>query len=251
VHVRADALGLAVRTPVSLRTPEDQAAFASLGLDAAVVAAYGLILPQPILSAPRLGCFNIHASILPRWRGAAPVQRAILAGDRETGITIMQMEKGLDTGPMLAVDRCPVGEATAGELTATLAALGAARMAEVLADLSAYPPVRQDDAQATYAHKIEKAEARIDWTLYADAILRLVRAMQPAPGAWFEDRGTRVKLLEAKPGDGSGNPGDALPGGRIAAGLGAILPIRVQPEGKPAMPAQDWWNGRRSTAPLT
>jgi methionyl-tRNA formyltransferase len=209
------------------------------------VAAYGLLLPQAILDAPRQGCLNIHASLLPRWRGAAPVQRAILAGDTETGVAIMQMEKGLDTGPVRLEGRLRIGRETAGELTAALAALGARLMCDVLDDLPGHPPRPQPADGVTYAHKIDKAEARIDWTLPAQSIDRLVRAMQPSPGAWFESEGRRVKLLAARPAPGTGRPGTLLEGDRIATGDGALELAWVQPEGKPRMPAADWLRGRR------
>jgi methionyl-tRNA formyltransferase len=245
VHRRAEALGLPVRTPERLKGEAEQAEFAALDLDVAVVAAYGLLLPQPILSAPRLGCLNIHASLLPRWRGAAPVQRAILAGDNETGVTIMQMERGLDTGPMLAEARVPVGEATAGELTATLADLGAGLLIKVLAQLPGLAAVAQPEEGVTYAHKIDKAEARLDWRDDAAALLRRVRAMQPSPGAWFEAEGQRVKLIAAESAPATGEPGALLPGGLIATGAGSLRPLVVQPEGKPRMQADAWWRGRR------
>jgi methionyl-tRNA formyltransferase len=245
VHLRAESLGLQVRTPESLKPEEEKQAFAALGLDLAVVAAYGLLLPAAILDAPRHGCLNIHASLLPRWRGAAPVQRAILAGDGMTGVTIMQMERGLDTGPMLATARMPIGRQTAGELTAQLATLGAARLLDVLADLPAFPPIPQPDDGVTYARKIDKAEARIDWLQDSAQLLRLIRAMQPSPGAWFEAEGQRVKLIEADAAPAATQPGTLLPGGVIAAGSGGIRPLVVQPEGKPRMPADAWWRGRR------
>ncbi len=175
VHLWAEAHGLSVRTPKSLRTEEAQAEFAALDLDVAVVAAYGLILPQPILESPREGCLNVHGSILPRWRGAAPVQRAILAGDTETGVTIMQMDAGLDTGGMRLIGRTPVAGKSAGELTDELAAMGAALMVEVLADLSACPPVPQPDDGATYAAKIDKSEARLDFLVSAPQTERQIR----------------------------------------------------------------------------
>jgi methionyl-tRNA formyltransferase len=244
VQLRAEALGLPVRTPERLKAPEDQAAFAALDLDVAVVAAYGLLLPQPILDAPRLGCLNIHASLLPRWRGAAPIQRAILAGDAQTGVTIMQMEKGLDTGPMLRVGTCPIGRETTGELTAGLAELGARLMVETLAALPLAGTV-QPDQGVTYAHKIDKAEARIDWALPATALDRMVRAMQPSPGAWFESGGARVKLISAEPAEGSGPPGTLLLDDSVATGAGVLRLVTVQPEGRPRMPAADWLRGRR------
>lgn len=245
VHLRAEALGLPVRTPLSLKPAEEKAAFAALDLDCAVVAAYGLLLPLAVLEAPRHGCLNIHASLLPRWRGAAPIQRAILAGDAETGVAIMQMEKGLDTGPVRLEGRLPIGRETAGELTDALADLGARLMLEVLADLPGHPPVVQPEQGVTYAHKIDKAEARIDWAHPALEIDRLVRAMQPSPGAWFDSAGSRVKLIAAEPADGSGVAGTLIGDGVVATGDGALRLLTVQPEGKPRMAAADWLRGRR------
>lgn len=244
VQIRAGELGLDVRTPLSLKTAEALADFAALDIDAAVVAAYGLILPKPVLAAPRFGCINIHASLLPRWRGAAPVQRAILAGDRETGVTIMQMEAGLDTGPMLAADRMPILDQTAGELTGALAAMGARLLVETLPRLPlSGRPQPEDDV--TYAHKIDKAEARIDWAHGAVSIARLVRAMQPAPGAWFVLGEERVKLVAATAGNGGGTPGTLIDETLVATGEGALRLIAVQPAGKPRMAAADWARGRR------
>jgi methionyl-tRNA formyltransferase len=245
VQAKAEALGLTVRHPKSLKGAQEQADFAALGADVAVVAAYGLILPQPILDAPRHGCLNIHASILPRWRGAAPIHRAVLAGDAETGVTIMQMEAGLDTGPMLHVVKTPIDRKTTGELTGELAAIGARAMVEVLADLPAFPPVAQDDADATYAPKIDKAEARIDWSNSAETIERQVRGLAPFPGAWFEWGDERVKLLLAEVAQGSGEPGEVLDADMtIACGSGAIRPVRLQRAGKPAMAREDVLRGR-------
>jgi len=198
VQRRAEVLGIAVRTPVSLRTAEAQAEFAGWNADVAVVAAYGLILPRAVLDAPVHGCLNVHGSLLPRWRGAAPVQRAILAGDAETGVGIMQMEAGLDTGPVRLEGRTPIDGKTAGELTVELATLGARLMVAVLGDLAGHPPVPQPEDGVTYAAKIDKAEARIDFAQDAVEIERLVRAMNPAPGAWFEVAGERVKVLAAE-----------------------------------------------------
>lgn len=248
VHLRAGALGLPVRTPERLKAEEEKAAFAALGLDAAVVAAYGLLLPQAVLEAPRLGCLNIHASLLPRWRGAAPIQRAIMAGDAETGVTIMQMERGLDTGPMLAVESLPITRQTTGELTGELAGLGARMMVGVLAKLPGLAATVQPGEGILYAHKIDKAEARIDWAQPAIAIDRLVRAMQPSPGAWFESGGARVKLIAAEPSEGSGAPGCFLGEDQVATGDGALRLLTVQPEGKARMPAADWLRGRRLSA---
>ena len=235
VHSRAAKLGIPVRTPASLKGADEQAAFAALGADVAVVAAYGLLLPQAVLDAPRLGCLNVHASLLPRWRGAAPIQRAILGGDALTGVGIMQMERGLDTGPVRAVAETPVGDKNAGELTAELAALGAALMVQVLADPEAYPPQPQPEG-ATYAAKIQKAEARLDFTQPAPQVARAVRAFNPAPGAWFEHAGERIRILAAEATYGSDLPGivvdDAL---TIACGEGALRPHLVQRAGRGMM----------------
>ncbi len=195
VQRRAEALGIPVRSPTRLRGADEQAAFAALEADVGVVAAYGLILPQPVLDAPRHGCLNVHGSLLPRWRGAAPVQRAILAGDQETGVCIMRMEAGLDTGPVLLDGRVPVGRKTAGELTAELAHLGAALMIETLATFDARVAVPQPEAGVTYAAKIDKAEARIDWNHLGQHIERQVRALDPWPGAFFEFAGERIKVF--------------------------------------------------------
>ncbi|WP_137897280.1 methionyl-tRNA formyltransferase [Sphingomonas sp. 2SG] len=235
VQQRAEALGIAVRHPVSLKGAEEQAAFAALDADVAVVAAYGLILPKPVLAAPRLGCLNVHGSLLPRWRGAAPVQRAILAGDAETGVGIMQMEAGLDTGPVRLEGRVAIDRKTAGELTAELATLGARLMVAVLGDPDAHAPVAQPEEGVTYASKIDKAEARIDFTRSAVEVERLVRAMHPAPGAWFEIAGERVKVLAADvlpfsfPGGEGTTVDDAL---TIACADGAIRPTLVQRAGR-------------------
>jgi methionyl-tRNA formyltransferase len=235
VHRRAEMLGLAVRHPVSLRDPEAQAEFTALDLDAAVVAAYGLILPQAVLEAPRLGCLNVHGSLLPRWRGAAPVQRAILAGDAETGVTIMQMEKGLDTGPMLLMRATSTAGKDAGELTHELAHLGAAMMVEALGDLPAFPPATQPEG-ATYAAKIDKAESRLDFGAEAEQVVRQIRAFAPAPGAWFEQSGDRVRILAAEIVEASGDAGTVLDAGlTIACGAGAIRPLRVQRAGRGIM----------------
>lgn len=195
VHARADALGIPAHTPLSLRDADAQAIFAGHDADVAVVAAYGLILPQVVLDAPRHGCLNVHASLLPRWRGAAPIQRAILSGDAETGVGIMQMEAGLDTGPVRLEGRTPVDGKTAGELTEELSALGAILMVEVLANLNAYPPIGQPDEGVTHAPKIDKAETRLDFTRSAEQVERQVRAFHPL--AWFEVAGERVRVLHA------------------------------------------------------
>lgn len=244
VHRKAEELGIAVRHPLSLKSAEEQADFAALGAVIAVVAAYGLILPQAVLDAPRHGCLNIHASLLPRWRGAAPIHRAILAGDPETGVTIMQMEAGLDTGPMLAKVTTPVGGKTTGELTAELAAQGAQLMVTVLSDLGAHPAQVQGEEGVTYAHKIDKAETRIDWTQAAEQIERQVRAFAPAPGAWFEFEGERCKVLAAQLVEGSGAAGSVLDDAlTVACGSGAICPTLVQRAGRPAMATADLLRG--------
>jgi methionyl-tRNA formyltransferase len=200
-----------------------------------VVAAYGLILPKPVLEAPSGGCINVHASLLPRWRGAAPIQRAILAGDEVTGVTIMRMEEGLDTGPMLLKRETPVDRKTAGDLTGELAELGAEALLEWLGKPT--PPLPQPDNGVTYASKIDKAEARIDWSKSAGEIERQVRAFAPGPGAWFEASGERVKLLEADCGtDASGKPGEVLDDCLcIACDSGYIRPLKVQRAGRGVM----------------
>ncbi|PTD26172.1 methionyl-tRNA formyltransferase [Sphingomonas fennica] len=244
VHRRAEKMGIAVRHPASLKGEEEQAAFAALDLDAAVVAAYGLILPQAILAAPKLGCLNVHASLLPRWRGAAPIHRAILAGDARTGVTIMQMERGLDTGPMLATVETEVNGKTGGGLTAELAEKGAALMVAVLADIGRYPPVPQPEEGVTYAAKIDKAEARIDFAQDAAAIERQVRAFNPAPGAFFEHQGERIRVLAAETIDRAGTPGTVLDDTLlIACGGGAIRPTQVQRAGRGAMAAAELLRG--------
>jgi len=245
VHRAAEESGIRVLTPTSLRGEAEQAAFAAHRADVAVVAAYGLILPPAILASPRQGCLNVHGSILPRWRGAAPVQRAILAGDGETGVTIMQMERGLDTGPMLAVVRTPVDGKTAGDLTGELAEIGARAMVAVLADLPAYPPVVQPDEGVTYAAKIDKAESRLDFALSATELERRVRAFAPAPGAFFELEGERYRVLGAEVVAAAGEPGvvidEAL---TIGCGADALRPTLVQRAGRPAMDTAALLRGR-------
>ncbi|MEE4288579.1 MAG: methionyl-tRNA formyltransferase [Erythrobacter sp.] len=249
VQLAAETLGVPVRSPRSLRPDEEREAFAALGADIAVVAAYGMILPQAVLDAPAQGCLNIHASILPRWRGAAPIHRAVMAGDAQTGVTIMQMEAGLDTGPMRHIVTTPIADKTTGELFEELAQLGAGAMVEVLGDLAAYPPVAQDDAQATHAPKIDKGEARIDWSRGAEEIERLVRGLAPFPGAWFELAGEngseRIKLLRAEVAQSTGAPGTVLDEDfTIACRTGAIRPVTLQRAGKPAMAREDFLRGR-------
>ncbi len=245
VHARADALGLPVRTPKTLRTPDEQAAFAALGAEAAVVVAYGLILPQPVLDAPTRGCFNIHASLLPRWRGAAPIQRAIMAGDAETGIAIMAMEAGLDTGPVLLRKAVPIApNDTAGTLHDRLAPLGARLVVDALAHLDGLPPLPQPEDGVTYAAKIDKAEARIDWTRPAVEIDHQIRGLSPFPGAWTQSGGDRLKLLLSEPAPGTGAPGtvlDAAP--TVACGTGAVRLLRLQRPGRGPQDAADFLRG--------
>jgi len=245
VQKRAEAARLEVRSPISLRNPEAQAAFAALDLDAAVVAAYGLILPGPILNAPKHGCINVHASLLPRWRGAAPIQRAILAGDARTGVTIMQMEKGLDTGPMMAAQPVEIEQKTAGELTVELAEVGARLLVQVLNGLPGQVGrILQDDALATYAPKIDKLEARLDFTLSAAEVERQVRAFNPAPGAWFDYGGERIKVLAAEVGEQGGAPGTVLDDRlAIACAEGSLVPTLVQRAGRGAMPTGELLRG--------
>lgn len=243
VHERAKQLGLEVRTPRTLRNEEEQAKFAVLRADLAVVAAYGLILPKAILEATRLGCVNIHASLLPRWRGAAPIQRAILAGDAVSGVTIMQMDEGLDTGPMLLKKELWLDRKNAGQATEELSKLGANALLEWLQRPTAPEP--QLNEGDTYASKIEKAEARIDWGRSAEEIERQVRAFAPFPGAWFEANGERIKLLDARAGsDASGNRGEVLDDClNVAAGEGYVRPLRVQRAGRSAMTVDELLRG--------
>ena len=238
VQRAAEAHGIEVRHPVNLKGADEQAQFAALGADVGVVAAYGLILPRAILDAPKHGCLNVHGSLLPRWRGAAPVQRAILAGDAQTGVTIMQMEAGLDTGPMLAEVRTPIARKTAGQLTDEIAAAGAKAMVDVLSDFAGHPPIAQPSEGVTYANKIDKAEARLDFTQTAEQVERQVRAFAPAPGAFFELAGERFRILAADALPDAGEAGvtldDAL---TIACGSGAIRAVTIQRAGRPAMDA--------------
>ena len=244
VQARAETLGIKVRSPVSLRNAEAQAAFAALEADIAVVAAYGLILPQAILDAPPFGCLNVHGSLLPRWRGAAPVQRAIMAGDAVTGVTIMQMEAGLDTGPMLLAREVRIDRKNAGQLTDELAKVGAAAMVEVLSKLGALPLIAQPEDGFTYAAKIAKSEARIDWSLPATELERLVQGLAPFPGAWFEVGGERVKLLAADAVEGSGTLGSVLDDQMaIACGEGALRPVSLQRAGRSPTLIDDFLRG--------
>jgi methionyl-tRNA formyltransferase len=246
VQVAAEALGLAVRTPSRLRRDEaEHAAFAALGLDVAVVAAYGLILPQVMLDAPRRGCLNIHASLLPRWRGAAPIQAAILAGDIETGITIMQMDAGLDTGAMLRRGSVPITAATtAADLHDSLAAMGAQLILRTLDDPPA--PVPQPEEGATYAPKLTRDDGRIDWSRDAAALDRQVRALNPWPGTFAMLEGEVLKILAATPEPGDGPPGTVLDDALlVATGHGALRLGRIQAPGRAAMAADAFLRGRR------
>ncbi|MBC6440213.1 MAG: methionyl-tRNA formyltransferase [Rhodospirillales bacterium] len=237
VHARADELGITVATPRSLKGEEKQAAFAALNLDVAVVAAYGLLLPRTILDAPRLGCVNIHPSLLPRWRGAAPAAHAILSGDTETGMTIMLMDEGLDTGPILAQRRVPVPpRATTASLEAELSDLGALMLLDVLSELASgvSTAVPQAAEGATYASRFAKEDGRLDWSRPAADLDRIVRALSPWPGAFSGLDDTTVKVLEAEPVDGSGAPGTLLDRDMtVACGRGALRLVKVQRAGKP------------------
>ena len=251
VQARAEALGIPVRHPASLKGAEARAEFAALDADLAVVAAYGLILPQAVLDAPRKGCLNIHASLLPRWRGAAPVHRAIMAGDAETGICIMRMEAGLDTGPVLLREAVPIGKTeTTGELQSRLAALGGQLIVEALAQLNDLVSEPQPGDGVTYAAKIDKAEAAVDWTDPAAKVARHVNGLSPFPGAWTMHEGKRLKLLRARAAEGEDVPGAVLRGEalRVACGTGAVDIIEVQPEGRGRMTAADWRRGARLAA---
>jgi methionyl-tRNA formyltransferase len=243
VQARAEALGLPVRHPVLLRSEEAVRDFAALGADVAVVVAYGLILPQAILDAPRLGCLNIHASLLPRWRGAAPIHRAIMAGDRETGVCIMQMEVGLDTGPVLMREAVEIGaEETTAELHDRLSALGARLIGEALERLP-LPALPQAAEGVTYAAKIDKAEARVDFHRPAAEVDRLIRGLSPFPGAWILVNGERIKLLRSRLAAGEGAPGQVLHGFTIACGIGAVEITEAQREGKRPMLAAEVLRG--------
>ena len=249
VQRAAEEIGIAVRYPASLKGAEAQAEFAAWGADIGIVAAYGLILPQAVLDAPKLGCLNIHGSLLPRWRGAAPVQRAILAGDDETGITIMRMEAGLDTGPMLAMESTPIARKTAGELTLELAEIGARLMVAVLADLPGHPEVAQPDDGVTYASKIDKSEALLDFSQSAEQVERQVRAFAAVPGAFFELGGERYRVLSADVVEASGLPGTVLDAElTIACASGAIRPALIQRAGRPAMKTAELLRGRAIVA---
>lgn len=247
VQALAEDLHVPVRHPETLRNAEAQAEFTAWAADIAVVVAYGLILPQAVLDAPRLGCVNIHASLLPRWRGAAPIHRAIMAGDDETGISIMQMEAGLDTGPVLLTRTLPIGaEDTTAALHDRLSQLGAEAIVAALADFDSLTPVPQPQEGVTYAEKIDKAESAIDWSNDAAEIDRQIRGLSPFPGAWTTHSGRRLKFLacrraQARP-DGA-VAGSVIDGLTIACGRGAIEITELQPEGKPRMAAADFLRG--------
>ncbi|NIZ62505.1 methionyl-tRNA formyltransferase [Sedimentitalea sp. CY04] len=245
VHARAVELGLEVRHPVSLKTAEAQEEFAALGADVAVVVAYGLILPQVILDAPAKGCLNIHASLLPRWRGAAPIHRAIMAGDDETGICIMQMEAGLDTGPVLLREGTPIGEEeTTAQLHDRLSEMGASLIVTALRHLDGLSPDVQPEDGVTYAAKIDKAEARIDWSRPAVEVDRQIRGLSPFPGAWSELGGQRVKVLASRLAKGQGTPGEVLDESlTIACGSGAVELLRLQRAGKGAQDREVFLRG--------
>ncbi len=252
VHARAEALGLEARTPLNFRSEDNRDAFAALDLDAAVVVAYGLILPQAILDAPRLGCVNLHASLLPRWRGAAPIQRAIMAGDAETGVCAMLMEAGLDTGPVILTETTPIrDEDTAGSMHDRLAALGAGMIDRALKGVAdgSLTPAPQPEEGAVYAAKIDKAEARIDWTRPAEELDRQIRGLSPFPGAWCEIAGERVKLLLSRPepSGASSAPGTALDDDLLIAcgpdGAGRLRLRTLQRAGKGAMSNKDFLRG--------
>ncbi|AXX99366.1 methionyl-tRNA formyltransferase [Profundibacter amoris] len=244
VQAKAEELGLPVRFPKSLKGEAEKAEFAALEPDIAVVVAYGLILPQAVLDAPAKGCLNIHASLLPRWRGAAPIHRAIMAGDKETGVCIMQMEAGLDTGPVLLRKALSIGaEETTAELHDRLSTLGAAAIVEALANLDELEPVPQPEEGVTYAKKIDKSEARVDWSKTAVEVDRLIRGLSPFPGAWCEVEGERLKLLRSRVVEGKGAAGQVLGGLRIACGDGAVEVLQAQRQGKRPMEAEELLRG--------
>jgi methionyl-tRNA formyltransferase len=250
VHLAAEGFGIPVHTPKTLRDDTEQATFAALEADVGIVVAYGLILPKPILDAPKLGCLNLHGSLLPRWRGAAPIQRAVLAGDARTGVMVMQMDEGLDTGPVGLVDEMPIGpDMTTGELHDKMMLVGADLMGRALAALERgslkFTPQTEDGA--TYAKKIDKAEARIDWSKSAAEVHNLIRGMSPFPGAWFEldfaGAKVRIKALRSTPVPAAAAPGTILPDLTIACGDGAVKLTLIQREGKSAMDAASFLRG--------
>jgi len=247
VEREARKLGLPVLTPASLKNAEAQAAFATHGADAAVVVAYGLILPKPVLDAPPLGCFNLHASLLPRWRGAAPINRAVMAGDAESGVTVMKMDEGLDTGAMAMIERVTIGkDMTAGELHDQLARLGADLMVRAMAAVGRgtlqFTPQPTDGV--TYAAKIDKAETRIEWCKPWQAVHDHIRGLSPFPGAWCELNGERIKVLRTTKGEGAGAPGAVLDDRlTVACGDGAVRIVELQKAGAKAMRAEDFLRG--------
>lgn len=250
VHLRAKALGLEVRTPASLKGALVQAEFAALDADIAVVVAYGLLLPQAVLDAPRHGCINVHASLLPRWRGAAPIHRAVMAGDARTGVCIMAMEAGLDTGPVLLREGTDIGPTdTTGDLHDRLSEMGARLAARAVEQIARLSPVAQPEDGVTYAAKIDKAEARVDFAWDAQTLARHINGLSPFPGAWTERGGARLKLLraEALEQDSVGPPGTVLdlPGLAVATGQGALRLMSVQPAGKGAQDGAAFRNGAR------
>jgi methionyl-tRNA formyltransferase len=248
----AAAYDLPLRTPATLKDAQAQKEFAELNLDAAVVVAYGLLLPKAILDAPKLGCFNLHGSLLPRWRGAAPIQRAIMQGDEETGVMVMRMEEGLDTGPVLMAERTNIGRKTFGELHDELSRLGADLMARALAALERGSIEEKPQASegVTYAKKISKEETRIDWTKSAREIDCLIRGLSPVPGAWTEANGERIKILYAEPASGKGAPGEVLDDKlTIACGQGALRLLRLQRAGRAPMEAGEFLRGFKLAPP--
>ncbi len=252
VHLFAESLNIPVRTPATLKSGEEEKLFAELKPAAAVIVAYGMILPKAILEAPRLGCFNLHASLLPRWRGAAPIQRAIMAGDAETGIMVMRMGEGLDTGPIVMSEKVEIGRKTAGALHDELAQLGATLMVRALSSIErgAIDEQPQDEGGASYAKKISRNETKLDWSRSAVELDCKIRGLSPFPGAWFEAKGERIKVILAEPvagsgatGRGSGAPGEILSDRTIACGEGALKLITVQRAGRAAIDAQSFWRG--------
>jgi len=247
VHARALQYALPIRTPKSLKGAQAQGEFAALKLDAAIVVAYGLILPKPVLDAPRLGAFNLHGSLLPRWRGAAPIQRAIMAGDGETGVQVMRMEEGLDAGPVLATFSTPIAfDDTTGSLHDRLAQNGARLMVETLAKLARGEAVQtpQSDIGVTYAHKITPGETRIDWTKSAREIDCMIRGLSPFPGAWCELNGVRVKVLMSRLGQGEGAAGETLDEALlVACGSGAVRLLTVQRQGRAPLDSATFLRG--------
>ena len=246
VHKFAESARLTVRTPVSLKGVAEQEEFAALNLDAAIVVAYGLLLPKPVLEAPRLGCFNLHGSLLPRWRGAAPIQRAVMAGDCETGVMVMQMDEGLDTGPVLMAEKVRIGRRTSGDLTGELSRLGADLMVRALGALErgGVTPQPQGTDGVTYAKKITKDEARIDWSKSANEVDCLIRGLAPSPGAFTEVKGERLKVLCAMPVTDHGAPGEVITDDlTVACGDGALKLLKVQRAGKGVMEARELLKG--------